>query len=75
MERIVTEEEESHVIYIWFFDLIMWWEAKVRSGSTKYPFKEEIDHSKIPQLLSGKLAQLKTHFENNMPGAQSKLIK
>ena len=43
-------------------------EDKARSGSTKNPFEEEIDHSKIPQFLSGKLAQLKINFENNMLG-------
>ena len=36
------------------FELMMWWETKARSGPTTYPFEEEIDHSKIAKVLSGK---------------------
>ena len=54
---------------------MMWWEAKSISGSTKYLFEEETYHSKIPQFLSGKLAQLGIIFENNMPGCTNKIEK
>ena len=57
------------------FDLLMWWEAKARTVSTTYPFEEETDNSKIPQLLSGKLAQLNINFVNNMPGKTRKIEK
>ena len=55
------------------FDLMLWWKANAISGSTTYPFEEEIDHSKIPQVLSGKLDQLNINFENNIPGTTKKM--
>ena len=57
------------------FYLMMWWESKARLGSASYPFEEETDHSKIPQVLLGKLAQLKVNFEKNMPGTTNKMKK
>ena len=75
MESIGAEEEGSHIIDICHFDLMMSWEAKAISGSTTYPFVEETDHSKIPQVLLGKLAHLKINFENNMPGTTKKMEK
>ena len=49
------------------FDLMMWWEAKARSGSTIFPFEEEIDHYKIPQGWSSNLDQVNVNFEKNIP--------
>ena len=54
---------------------MMWWEAKARSVSTTYPFEEETDHFKIPQLLSGKLSQLNINFEKNIPDKTKKMEK
>ena len=50
-----------------------WWEAKAIPGSTTYPLEEEKDHSKIIQLMSGKLSQLKINFETIYQVAQRKL--
>ena len=41
---------------------MLWWEARARSGSTTYPFEEEIDHSNIPIILSFNIDQLETKF-------------
>ena len=57
------------------FDLMMWWEAKAISSSTTYPFEEWTDHSKISQVLFGKLDRLKINFEKNMPGTTKKMEK
>ena len=57
------------------FNLLMWWEAKERSGYATYQFEEETQHYKIPQVLLGKLAQQKINFENNMPGTKKKMGK
>ena len=57
------------------FDLMLWWKAKAISGSTTYPFEEEIDHSKIPQVLSGNLVKLNIKFEINMPGCTKEIWK
>ena len=54
------------------FDLMMWWEAKVRSYTTSYQFEEETDHSKTPQLLLVKLAQLNINSEKMFQVRQRK---
>ena len=52
----------SWILYLVNFDLMLWWEARARSGSTTYPFEEEIDHSNIPIILSFNIDQLETKF-------------
>ena len=54
---------------------MMSWDTKAISGYTTYPFEEETNHSKIPQVLLGKLSQLNISFEKYMPGTTKKMEK
>ena len=72
----LAQKKKNFMLYIFgHFGLMIWWEAKARSGNPTYPFEEETNHFKIPQVLSGKLAQLKINFEKNMPGCTKKIEK
>ena len=65
----LVQKKKNLVDYIFGdFDIMMWWEFMAREGSTAYPFEEVTDRSKIPLVLSVKLAQLKTKFEWNITG-------
>ena len=65
----LAQKKNNIMLYIsGCFYLMLWWKAKTIPGSTTYPFEEERDHSKIPQVLLCKLAQLNINLENNMKG-------
>ena len=76
-ERKWLEQKKNNIINYIFghFDLMLWWEAKVISGFTTYPFEEETHTSKTPLFLSDKISELKNNIEKNIPGCTNGIEK
>ena len=70
VDQIRLAQKKKYLINSIFgnFELMKWCRANLIEGCTTFPFEELTDHLKPPLVLSGKIYQIKSNFENNMTG-------